>query len=278
MSCANLRSLWETYLDGELPARQVLELQSHLDGCAECALSVSFSKAIRQGARQVVQSDVEVSDAFRARLANALSEEARLERSERRMLWNRRLLRHWLPRGGLLALSGTAAALGWLHFGDLVTNSAGDRATLEPEDLIDQFIDYHSAPPKPLVTEAELGAELERGAGVRVAVPSLAKYGARLQGGTVIQVRRDRPAAVLRYRTADNHSFTVYFYNPLRLPLHAGLVPRMFHEEPVYEGYRRGYTIVAELRRGVGYAIATDLGEPLSAELVRAISDSAVTQ
>jgi hypothetical protein len=44
----------------------------------------------------------------------------------------------------------------------------------------------------------------------------------------------------------------------------------------VYEGYRRGYTIVAQLRRGVGYAVATDLEEPISAELVQAISNSAV--
>jgi anti-sigma factor RsiW len=157
-------------------------------------------------------------------------------------------------------------------------DGASARAQLQPEDLIDRLIDYHSAPPKPLVTDAELVPELERDVGVRIAAPSLAKFGAHLQGGTVVRVRGDQPAAVLRYRTADNHIFSVYFYNPTRLPLHAGLVPRMFHEEPLYEGYRRGYTIVAELRRGVGYAITTDLDEPLSAELVRAISNSAVTQ
>ena len=50
----------------------------------------------------------------------------------------------------------------------------------------------------------------------------------------------------------------------------------MLKEEPVYEGSRRGYSIAAQLRQGVGYAVATDLNEARSAELVRAITTSAV--
>ncbi|HVZ34075.1 MAG TPA: zf-HC2 domain-containing protein, partial [Polyangiaceae bacterium] len=269
------------FLDGELPARQMLELQAHLDVCSECAVVVAFSEAVRRGTQQVVQRDALVSDAFQARLTQTLAEEARLERAEQRAARKRRLLLNWLPRGGFVALSAATVALAWVRFSDMSSTAQMDgmglHAQLQPEDLIDRLIDYHSAPPKPLVTDAELVPELERDVGVRIAAPSLAKFGAHLQGGTVVRVRGDQPAAVLRYRTADNHIFSVYFYNPSRLPLHAGLVPRMFHEEPLYEGYRRGYTIVAELRRGVGYAITTDLDEPLSAELVRAISNSAVT-
>jgi hypothetical protein len=46
----------------------------------------------------------------------------------------------------------------------------------------------------------------------------------------------------------------------------------MFREEPVYQGNWRGYSIAAQLRRGVGYAVATDLDESHSAELIRTIS------
>jgi hypothetical protein len=147
---------------------------------------------------------------------------------------------------------------------------------VEPEELLDRLIDYHSAPPEPTVTRQELVPELERDVGVRMPLLNLTRYGALWQGASVVRVRADRAAAYFRYRTVDDHKVTVYVYNASRIPLHAGLEPRMFREEPVYEGYRRGYTIVAQLRRGVGYAVATDLEEPISAELVQAISNSAV--
>ena len=51
---------------------------------------------------------------------------------------------------------------------------------------------------------------------------------------------------------------------------------RMFREEPVYERSWRGYSIAAQLRQGVGYAVATDLDETRSAELVNAITRSVV--
>jgi hypothetical protein len=104
----------------------------------------------------------------------------------------------------------------------------------------------------------------------------LAEYGVEWQGGSVVRVPRTPPAAYLRYRTADAHGVTVYVYNASRIPLHAGLTPRMFREGAVYGGSRRGYSIAAQLRHGVGYAVATDLNEARSAELVRAITSSAV--
>jgi anti-sigma factor RsiW len=127
------------------------------------------------------------------------------------------------------------------------------------------------------VTRPELVPQLERDVGVRLPLVNLARYGALWQGGSVVRVRDDRPAAYFRYRTTDNHRVTVYVYNPARIPLHASLEPRIVREQPVYEGYRRGYTIVAQLRRGVGYAVTTDLEEPISAELVQAIASGGVT-
>jgi len=40
---------------------------------------------------------------------------------------------------------------------------------------------------------------------------------------------------------------------------------------PVYVGSRRGYSIAALEKRGVGYAVATDLDDRESAELVASI-------
>lgn len=282
MSCERLRSLWETFLDGELPSRQMLELQAHLDGCSECSESVAFSKAIRTSARQVVYDDALVTDAFRGRLRGALVAEARGERARVKSVRIRRLLRH-APRVGLGVLSAAAGALLWMNVDDVKpapVPAHAERiasAELGPQELLDLFLDYHSAPPAPAVTEAKLVPELERDVGVRVPLPSLAAYGAEWQGGNLVRVPRTKPAAYLRYRTRDGHSVTVYVYNASRIPLHASLKPRMVREEPLYERNWRGYSVAAQLRHGVGYAVASDLDEARSAELVRAITKSVVS-
>jgi anti-sigma factor RsiW len=283
MTCERLRSLWDTYLDGELPSRQMLELQTHLDGCAECSEVVAFSLAIRRTARQVTYDDAIVTDAFRGRLRGALLAEAREENTRQKVARVRRLFAH-APRIGLGALSAAAGVLIWLSL-DARTH-AEDKpsperlptasAALGPQELLDLFLDYHSAPPAPAVTEPRLVPELERDVGVRVPLPSLVAYGAEWQGGNLVRVPRTQPAAYLRYRTRDAHSVTVYVYNASRIPLHASLKPRMFRSEPVYERSWRGYSVAAKISQGVGYAVATDLDEARSAELVRAITKSVV--
>lgn len=296
MACTRIRGPWETFLDGELPADQMLELQEHLDQCSECTEELALSRAVRSCARRVVLRDAGVSDAgsgelelseeFRTRLSDALVREAKQEAAEVRGASVRRILRQWVPRAGALALSSAAAVVLWGRTADVaepttdVTGTSAQTAVLGPEELLDKLLDVHSAPPEPEVTRPELMPQLERFVGVQLPlpVPSLAKYGAIWQGGSVVRVRSDRPAAYLRYRTLDDHKVTVYVFNPARLPLHAGLEPRMYREQPVYEGFRRGYTIVAQLRRGVGYAVATDLDEPMSAELLQAIASGGVTR
>ncbi|MEY4550513.1 MAG: hypothetical protein RL685_6708 [Pseudomonadota bacterium] len=318
MACARARGPWETFLDGELPADQMLELQDHVDQCSVCADEVALSRAIRSCARRVVLRDARVLDsdvfdtvrfdtsgfdarvdasagdpsvgepgsieAFRARLGAALALESVQEAAEERSANVRRVLRQWAPRAGALAVSSAAAVVLWMRAHDVVepttdvTGSSAQASMMEPEELLDRLLDFHSSPPEPEVTQPELVPQLERFVGVQLPTPSLAKYGAFWQGGSVVRVRADRPAAYLRYRTIDDHKVTVYVFNPSRIPLHAGLEPRMYREQPVYEGYRRGYTIVAQLRRGVGYAVATDLAEPISAELVQAIASSAVAR
>jgi hypothetical protein len=260
----------------------MLELQMHLDSCSECGGAVAFSLAIRQSARRMAQSDALVSERFRRRLSHALLLEAQSEREERKDSQAMRVLRA-APRWGIALLASAAALVLWLRpqaVSPPDDEPAAERqasVALAPDELLDRLIDYHTAPPPPQVTEPKLVPEMERDVGVKVPLPSLAQYGAEWEGGSVVRVRRDQPAAYLRYRTLDDHSVTLYVYNASRIPLHAVLRPRMLREEPVYEGYRRGYTIAAQLRHGVGYAVATDLDESRSAELVHAIASSNVT-
>jgi hypothetical protein len=154
---------------------------------------------------------------------------------------------------------------------DASSATAVASSALGSEELLDRLIDYHSTPPTPQVTEPRLIPQLERDVGVRVSLPSLVQYGVSWQGGSVVRVRPNQRAAYLRYRTADNHTVTVYVYNASRMPLHAGLEPKMYRKEQMYVGHRRGYSIAAQMRYGVGYAVATDLDDQ-SAELVRAVA------
>jgi hypothetical protein len=94
----------------------------------------------------------------------------------------------------------------------------------------------------------------------------LRQYGALWEGGSVVPVRETN-AALLRYKL-DGHRITVYVYDSGRMPLRARLEPRVVRNEPVYVGTRSGYSIAAREQRGIGYAVATDLGLNESAELV----------
>lgn len=157
--------------------------------------------------------------------------------------------------------------------------SIADTAGLE--DVLDELIDYHSAPPASQTTEARLVPQMERDVGVRVHLPSF--EGARWasnkdlrslgvpqwQGATVVPVRNQR-AAYFRYNVGG-HWVTLYMYNSGRFPVHRKLEERVVREVPVYVGERRGYSIAARERKGIGYAVATDFNDTDSAELVASI-------
>jgi hypothetical protein len=258
----------------------MLAVQTHVDACAGCAELLRFHRALRQSLQRAVESDSLVSESLEARIRDALAREARAE-AERprspRYDWQR------LSRVASLVTVPLAAAAGlWLWMGAPAPSPQSARdaaspqnaeATLGSEELLDRLIDYHSSPPAPQVTEPSLIPQLERDVGVRVRLPSLMDYGAHWQGASVVRVRPDQRAAYLRYRTLDDHSVTVYVYNASRMPLHAGLQPRLVRgDEPVYVGNRRGYSIAAQLRNGVGYAVASDLESGKSAELVHMVS------
>lgn len=134
--------------------------------------------------------------------------------------------------------------------------------------LVDEFLKLHSMPPPPRITEPGLLSRFERDVGVRVQLPQwTTRQSVFLQGASVGRVRRGR-VAFLRYRTRDDHRVTLYVYDPARIPLHAALPPRVISPVPVYQVRRRGYSIAAMARQGVGYAIASDLDSDENLELI----------
>jgi anti-sigma factor RsiW len=111
--------------------------------------------------------------------------------------------------------------------------------------------------------------KLQPEVGVPVRIPTLKQFGASWEGGAVVPMKNQH-AAYLRYRIS-NHPVTLYVYDARRVPLRGVLEPRVVHNQPVHVGDRRGYSIAAREQRGIGYAIATDLNDDESAELVTTI-------
>ncbi len=277
MSGCRLRSLLDPYVDGELSPERMLEVREHLASCQECEEQVRLTAAIKASTREFVRSAAPVSAAFRARVEGAFEAERR--RIEARAA--EAAPRGSLPWRTILPVAAAAAiTLVWAasveeppphYVAQPATVSAG--IADGTAQLIDDFVRYHARggdDATPAVVEPTLVSRLEPEVGVPVRAPSLSEYGASWEGGTVVRVSPPgHRAALLRYRVG-NHRVSVYVYDATRWPLRARLEPRVVHDVPVYVGQRRGYSIAATERRGIGYAAAADLADEAPAELVAA--------
>jgi len=278
MSCRQVATLLDTFVDGELPPDQALSVEEHLAECTSCTERLEFEGAVRSSLKSAVHSAAEPSAGFEAHLASALRAERErlLEVDEQKK-----------PRGfgkvvWLPALAVAASALGGVALVQAqrrhedqqvpveiaaVPTSQAAAAAETPEHALNELVAYHAAPPEPQITEPRLVERLAPEVGVPVRYPAgLKQYGASWEGAGTVPMNHQR-AALFRYRLS-NHPVTVYVYDATRVPLRAVLEPRVVHNQSVHVGERHGYSIAAVEQRGVGYAIATDLNDDESAELV----------
>jgi anti-sigma factor (TIGR02949 family) len=267
----------EAYADGEMAPDQVLEIEAHLADCRSCSARLQLEHATRKSMRRTVYAAAVPTDAFRERLSLQLRAAEAAE--EQALTTNDGRRGGMLSWSSILPLAAAAAiALFWSknandHRAPAPPNKdATASVTGEPinvEQLLDDIIERHIDRSTPAVTEPTLLDRMEPEVGVPVHAPSLAHYGARWEGGSVVPIRNQR-AASLRYRL-DGHRMTLYVFNSERFPLNTRLKKRVVRDEPVYVGWKRGYAIAAKERRGVGYAITTDLGEDEGAEIVASL-------
>jgi len=283
MSCRQTAALADAFLDGELPKEQTLDLEEHVAACETCTEQIRFGAALRASTRHVVRADAMQSAGFESRLSSALrAERERLLEGESRKPSLAPASRRW----GMvtpLALSAVATFAVVTWFNSRLDRERAEAANVpeaphvaasmvgqeSPEQVLDELVDYHAAPPAPQITEPGLVQRLEPEVGVPVRLPALKAYGASWEGGGVVPMKNQR-AAIFRYRVS-NHPVTVYIYDARRVPLRGVLEPRVVHNQSVSVGERRGYSIAAREQRGVGYAVATDLDDDESAELVSTI-------
>ncbi len=277
--CRSLSPVLETFVDGELGAERVLEVEEHVEECKLCQERLRLIRSLRLSVRQAVREAAQPSPEFTARVAQALAAEQKREElsSEEREEHRHGTVLPWkviLPVAAAASVTLFVAASKQENSVQDARPQQNDRqaSVVSPEQLLEALLNNHASARAPEYTEpALLQQRLEPKVGVPVKLPSLQQYGAMWVGASVVPIR-NRSAASLRYNVSG-HRVTLYIYDSERLPLRTIpiLKPRVVRNAPVFVGTRRGYTIAATERRGVGYAIATDLNSEEGAELVASI-------
>jgi anti-sigma factor RsiW len=273
--CRKVIPLLEAFGDGELGADQVIEVEQHLVDCSTCTERVRVNHALRVSMRRAVRSATPVTSAFQERIQRALAAEAARERDVDTAVEQEAQHHHVSWRTVVPVAAAAALTLVWAASTSNNARTAArgqsyTEASLDNADrLLEELVDHHMNAQRPQVTEPALLSQLEPEVGVPLKLPSLKDYGARWEGGSVVPVSNQH-AASLCYRV-DGHRVTLYVYNSSRVPIEVKLKPRVVRNEPVYVGSRRGVSIAATEHRGVGYAIATDLNDDESAELVASV-------
>ena len=278
-ACRRAVAMLDTYADGELEPERVVEMEAHLADCNGCSSRLQLEHAMKKSLRRQVYAQSEPSEAFSERILASFQAEAEREAVGKLESSQRGAMLSW---SSIVPLAAAAAiALFWSNHTTDPSNKPSNQgqrdnkqaSILNVEQLLDQIVDRHIDRSKPEVTEPALLDGMEPEVGVPVHFPSLAQYGARWQGGRIVPLHNQTAsanAASLKF-LVDGHRVTVYVYNSERIALGSPLKRRVVGDEPVYTGWKRGYSIATADRHGVGYAVATDLGEDEGAEIVASL-------
>ena len=291
VACRGLSMAVETYLDGELEPCQIVEVEAHLAECATCREHVALHRATRTSMRASLR--VAAPDSLRDRLRARLAEEQRpsamtvdgdvqttpvpvVSPPRRGRPVGPLRARYAIP----FALAAAAAFAVTVRTPPSIKDAPSANATQAPASLynyseagfgldgiLDDLVAQHASPLPSEVSHQEEVRRFDAFVGVPVEPPKLSPFGARWEGARILPLHDSR-AAMLQYSMAGGHRVTVYVYDPSRLRgTSRHLTPRVVRSTNVLVGNVRGYNVAATERRGVGYALATDLGEPESVEL-----------
>lgn len=275
MSCRRFEPLLGPFGDGELVPERILEVEQHLVECGLCQERLRLNHAVRGSLRRLVLEASQPSPAFRARLRAAIDAEQQRE-------WETRVLAKEAERSRMLSwrtilpvaaaaltVLGFAASTGEQRRADRISASYARADATGVDEILEELVNHHERG-RAEVTEQQLLPRFEKEVGVPVRAPNLLQYGARWEGGSIIPVRNQR-AASLRYTMGKDHRFTLYVYDSSRFPIEQRLQQRYVGDEAVYVGTRRGYSIGVTEHGRIGYAVASDLNDAETAEIVAAL-------
>lgn len=283
VGCRYVERAVDAFTDGELSEERTLATRAHLERCPACRRRARERQALHDGTRHAVHDGSGVSRAFASRVRAALDHERHEEadgrvRQRRPQAQRQRAAR--LPWGLLLLVTSFGVSLAVVVLSDpsatrqhAAAAANVSSASMAPgvDAFIDALIEQH-ATSAPTPTSAEPLSQLEREVGLPVqAPPELERQGGAFLGARSVHFGKERVAS-LAYRVGG-HRCTLFLYDDARIPLRRSqyLSPRAVGQRPVFAGARRGYALAAVERRGLGYAIATDLDVDAAARLAAAI-------
>ncbi len=292
----------QAYVDGELSADHTSEIEAHVAKCTECFEQVEQHRALRLSLRRTCEAKAPGS--FRDRMAALVAAEAARIPSappEQPALAPReqvplQALQHAIPAAprdaklvplrhvmAFAAAAGVVFAVGMSRVEQERTASEGGHggatasflSAVNLDDFIEDLVDMHASPLPPETTNPEELPRFDPFVGVpvrRPAEPTFQPLGVRYDGARMHAIRGKR-AALLLYSMQGGHRATMFVFDARAVPplQRTRLQTRYVSEKPVYVGNVRGYSFAATERAGVGYALATDLDDDISAKLVAAV-------
>ncbi len=268
--CRDRVRLLDAYLDGELEAAQLLDVEGHVAECISCRERVELHRATSASLKRTTKTAA--SEGLRTRaLAAMVAEKARGD--ARAPVPQAGAWRSFVPLASAAAL---ALAFGSLGRGpsDSFGGDPLQHAGLG-DDLLKELIAEHSHPlPSYDRTDAIGARELEQYVGVPVHPSAFERGGAHFVGGRVMPVQGAQGAqraAMLQYvigTGASAQHVSVFIYDPSKIQVRgADLAPRSIGTTEVRVGRDHGYSVAVTQNGGVGYAVASDLDAEHSAQL-----------
>jgi anti-sigma factor RsiW len=274
--CRARAALLGSYLDGQLEASRLIEMDEHVGACDSCRESVQLLRAMRASLKHVVRTAA--PEGLRQRIGNAME-------AERTRVARTSLEAGVAPGSGPLAVLpswramvpvATAAAIALMWGPASRAMSGRELHAGVGEDLLADLVAEHSQPLPPEATNAEAVRGLGFWVGVPVRPASFERAGAHLVGGRVTQLRPER-AAMLQFIVGAGDSarrVSIYVYDARKIQVGtSSLAPRSVGTAEVRVGREKGYSVAATEREGVGYLLASDLDPDQTAQLAAMVYD-----
>ena len=248
MSCAELKTSLQAYVDRELDGVDREVVEQHLVDCPGCARQVHLQGRFKAAVRAHLRRPA-LPAGFEQRMRQTLVAQPIAPRR-----WP------WLSYPRLVPALAAAAVLIGL---------TGTIRQTQSRVLEQSQRSYHAEMPMD-ITGSDCGsiASWFRG---RVDFPVHALPlggGATCQGGRLVNVG-ERPAAYLLYRVQTGHRVTLLVFDPQDQPLEAP-ERRVINGREVYVESGPGISTAAYRDRGLGYVVTSDLDEEALTRLLTA--------
>ncbi len=270
--CRDFGRTLGSYLDGELEASKILEIEGHVSQCDRCREEVQLLRATRGSLRRVLRTSA--PSGLRDRLGVAMAAERAREDAYAGMV-GAQVARGSSWRSMVPVATAAAIALVWGAAARSAPVATKELHAGFGDDLLAELVAEHSQPLPPDGTNTQAVRGLERYVGFPVHPASFERGGAHFVSGRVVPLRSQR-AYMLQYLVGtgdDAQRVSVLVYDAEKIKVNANLSPRSIGTAEVRVGREKGYSVAATQRAGVGYLLASDLDPDRSAELAAMVYD-----